>query len=182
MDGTIGEIRLFAGNFAPKQWLYCQGQLLAISQYSALFSILGTTYGGNGTVTFALPDLRGRVPVGTGQRSGVTVISGEQFGTETNVLTMNHLPDHGHSANGTFALPAKAGKGAYSSNPASNIYGKPADTMKMYSTAAKDTTMGAGVTTIAAAPAGQSAPVNNMMPYSGLNYIICINGLYPVRP
>ena len=93
----IGEIRLFAGNFAPRSWMFCQGQLLSIAQNTALFSILGTTYGGNGQTTFALPDLRGRVPINPGQGPGLPPYTlGEQGGTPTHTLISPEMPAHAH--------------------------------------------------------------------------------------
>src|SRR3954465_13916452 len=94
----IGQISLFGGNFAPRGWAFCKGQLLAISQNTALFSILGTTYGGNGQTTFALPDLRGRVPIHFGQGPGLSSYAlGETGGAETTTLTVNELPAHTHA-------------------------------------------------------------------------------------
>src|SRR3982074_103263 len=98
MDGYIGEIRMFAGNFAPRNWATCDGQLLAIAQNTALFSILGTTYGGNGQTTFALPDLRGRGPTHAGQGPGLTNhVLGETGGAENVTLTVGQIPVHNHS-------------------------------------------------------------------------------------
>src|SRR6476620_8139642 len=100
MEGYIAESRLFAGNFAPRGWAFCQGQLLSISQNTALFSILGTTYGGNGQTTFGLPDLRGRVPIHSGGSQGPGLSPydlGEMGGTETNTLTINQMPAHNHT-------------------------------------------------------------------------------------
>ena len=99
MEGTIAEIRMFAGNFAPRNWAFCAGQTMAIASNTALFSLLGTTYGGNGQTTFALPDLRGRVPVGTGQGPGLSYISlGEVAGAATHTLTSTEMPAHTHTA------------------------------------------------------------------------------------
>src|SRR5215472_14207563 len=96
----LGEIFMFAGNFAPRGYALCNGQLMSIQQNTALFSILGTTYGGNGTTTFALPDLRGRSPIGTGQGPGLTdIVLGEMAGTENVTLTTNNMPSHTHSLN-----------------------------------------------------------------------------------
>src|SRR3954470_22596670 len=101
MDPFIGQIILFAGNFAPKGWAFCSGQLLSIAQNSALFSLLGTTYGGNGQTTFALPDLRSRVPIHAGQGPGLTnYVQGEQTGVENVTLTTPQLPAHTHAVNG----------------------------------------------------------------------------------
>src|SRR5215213_5859350 len=103
-DPYIGEIRMFAGNFAPRGWALCNGQLLSISQNTALFSLLGTMYGGNGQTTFALPDLRGRVPLHFGQGPGLSnYVEGEVGGTETVTLTTGEMPSHNHGANGNQA-------------------------------------------------------------------------------
>lgn len=98
MEGYIAQIILFAGTFAPRGWAFCQGQILSISQNTALFSLLGTTYGGNGQTTFALPDLRGRAPIGTGQGPGLSSISlGQMAGTENVTLLITQLPAHTHT-------------------------------------------------------------------------------------
>ncbi|MEN9798594.1 MAG: hypothetical protein RL653_2290, partial [Pseudomonadota bacterium] len=106
MDPFLGEIKLFAGNFAPTGWAFCHGQLLPIAQNSALFSLLGTTYGGNGQTTFALPDLRGRIPVGFGQGPGLTNRNlGDMSGVESVTLQVSNLPQHAHP----FAVSASTG-------------------------------------------------------------------------
>src|SRR5215204_7495475 len=118
MEGTIAEIRMFAGTFAPRSWAFCAGQLLSISQNSALFSILGTTYGGNGQTTFALPDFRGRVAVGTGQGPGLSNISlGEQAGVPTVTLLLQEMPMHNHTISGN------ASGLANNANPTNNAFG-----------------------------------------------------------
>jgi microcystin-dependent protein len=92
MEGTLAEIRMFAGNFAPRGWFFCQGQLLPIAQWTAVFALLGTTYGGNGQTTFGLPDFRGRIALGTGQGPGLTnVVLGEMAGTQNTTLTTNNM-------------------------------------------------------------------------------------------
>jgi microcystin-dependent protein len=102
MEGYIAEIRLFAGNFAPRNWAFCQGQIMSISQNTALFSLLGTTYGGNGQTTFALPDFRGRVAVGTGQGPGLPNMTlGEMSGEPTHTLIVTEIPMHNHTINGS---------------------------------------------------------------------------------
>jgi len=99
-DPYVGEIRMFAGNFAPYGWLMCNGQTLSIQQYTPLFALLGTTYGGNGTTTFQLPDFRGRVPMGQGQGNGLTnTVLGQQQGNETVTLIVNNIPAHNHTLN-----------------------------------------------------------------------------------
>src|SRR4051812_27461465 len=101
MEGYIAEIRLTAASFAPRNWAFCNGQLLSIAQNSALFSLLGTTYGGNGQTTFGLPDLRGRVVTGQGTNSIGTVQLGEMAGTNNHVLTLNEIPTHTHFSSAT---------------------------------------------------------------------------------
>lgn len=172
-EAFIGEIRMFAGNFAPRGWAFCQGQILSIAQNTALFSILGTTYGGNGQTTFALPDLRGRVPVGTGQGPGLPMCDlGEVNGSYSVTLTASNMPVHTHSV----SIAATTIDGD-TSNPADAI---PANTKaldKEYSTGASNTFMKANTTTTA----GGSQPFDNRQPYLGMNYIIAIEGIYPSR-
>src|SRR5690242_20983611 len=110
MEGTIAEIRMFAGNFAPRNWAFCASQILSIAQNTALFSLLGTTYGGNGQTTFALPDFRGRTPVGWGQGPGLSNYDlGQVGGTETSTLTVQTMPAHTHTLTGNLAMGAKNG-------------------------------------------------------------------------
>jgi len=167
----IGEIRMFAGNFAPRGWAKCEGQLLAINQYNALFSILGTRYGGDGHTTFALPDLRGRVAIGSGTGPGLTPRSlSQRSGSETNMLTVANLPAHNHSINAVTA-------DGNTSVPGGNL---PAGTKlldKEYSDATATTTMNA--TMVSSTGGGQA--VNNMQPYLTVTYIIALQGLYPSR-
>src|SRR3972149_4604984 len=100
MEGYLAEVRLWAANFAPRGWMFCWGQTLSINQYTALFALLGTTYGGNGTTTFQLPDLRGRVPVGVGAGTGLTQrVLGDAAGTETVTLLASEIPAHTHALN-----------------------------------------------------------------------------------
>jgi microcystin-dependent protein len=154
---------MFAGNFAPRGWAFCDGQLLAISSNTALFSILGTTYGGDGRTTFALPDLRGRVPVHPGTGPGLpTVRLGERGGAAATILNVNELPLHSHGiAGSTGAQTTNRPTGATSS--AGNSY----------STETPDTSMAPTSTT------GQGQPFNNMQPFTGINYIIALQGIFP---
>ena len=178
MDEFIGIIKLFAGNFAPRGWLFCQGQTLQISQNSALFAILGTTYGGDGVNTFALPDLRGRMPVGTGQGPSLAnYTAGQAGGAETATLTANQLPGHTHpllatDQVGVDGLPAGAAM-ATTDDPLNNLVGAP-----IYKIATPNTLMAAG----SIGSAGGSQPHDNMPPFLGLNYIICLEGMFPSRP
>jgi microcystin-dependent protein len=169
-DPYIGEIRMFAGNFAPRGWALCSGQLLSISQYTALFSILGTTYGGDGRVTFALPDLRGRAPVHAGQGPGLSNRNlGQSGGEESHVLTTNEIPSHTHQLRGDSSV-ASTDMPANSS-PARNAGGIPS-----YGNTA-DINMSPGA--IQSTGAGQGH--NNMQPYLTVNFIIALEGIFPPR-
>lgn len=167
-DPFLGEIMMWAGNFAPRGWALCNGQLLPISQNTALFSLLGTTYGGNGQTTFALPDLRGRVPIHHGQGPGLSSYSlGQVGGEETHTLTVQEIPAHQHalqgsSANGTSASPAGL-------LPARNPAGIPA----------YGSTADAAFHASAIAPAGGGQPHNVMQPYLTINFVIALQGVYP---
>jgi microcystin-dependent protein len=168
MEGYLAQVIMFAGNFAPRGWAFCQGQILSIAQNTALFSLLGTTYGGNGQTTFALPDFRGRSPVGTGQGPGLSNISlGQVAGTETVTLLPGNLPPHSHSVNGV--------KGTSDANTPNATL--PANA-SAYSTQAANAVMNA--TMIGNGP-GQSQPVPIRNPYLGMNFVICMQGIFPSR-
>ena len=183
MEGTIGEIRQFAGNFAPRNWAFCAGQLLAISQNTALFSILGTTYGGNGQTTFALPDTRGRVMVGTGQGPGLSnVVLGEVSGTETVTLTTNNMPAHNHTAQ----LKAATAKGTTQVPVAGAALGKAVDSAGtavpfIYAPAGSAPAVVLDAASVTTGIAGGGQPLSIMQPYLGMNNIICLFGIFPSR-
>lgn len=161
---------MFGGNFAPRDWALCDGQLLAISQYDALFSLLGTTYGGDGRTTFALPDLRSRVPIHYGSGPGLTPRQlGSQGGQEQVTLNTNELPAHTHTP--------KASIVGSSDNPAGNYWAN-TPTGKAYGAAPPNTTMNAGTM---AAPVGGSQGHDNMIPFECVNYCIALSGIYPSR-
>jgi microcystin-dependent protein len=170
-EGFIGEIRMFAGNFAPRNWAFCDGQILSIAQNTALFSLLGTTYGGNGQTTFALPDLRGRVAIHPGSGPGLTPrVQGEVGGTETNTLTVAQLPAHNHTVNASTADGDQ-------NVPTNNLPGNTKALDKEYVSTAANTTMNPSMIGVT----GQGQPVNNVQPYGTVNYIICLYGIYPSR-
>jgi microcystin-dependent protein len=167
-DPFIGELRLLPYNFAPRGWAFCSGQLLSISQNTALFSLLGTTYGGNGQTTFGLPDLRGRVPLSSGQGPGLSTYTlGEAAGTESVTLTAQQMPGHNHGVNASSGdatdsqpgghFPAAVGTGAYAKT--------------------SDGLMNQAMT----APVGRSQPHENRQPYLTLNWCIALEGIYPSR-
>lgn len=177
MDAFIGEIRPVGFNFAPLNWLLCEGQTMSIAQNTALFSILGTTYGGNGTTTFNLPNLGGQAVVGVGQGPGLSGYKpGQVAGTETVTLTIAQLPAHVHAFGGTF--PVQAGS-AGANDPTSNFLASTDN--NQYSEGAGSGTMAANLLQGATAPVGGSQPHSNMMPSLCINYIICVHGIFPQR-
>src|ERR1700691_2098317 len=164
MDPYLGEIRIFAGNYAPSEWLFCAGQILNISDYAALYSLLGTTYGGNGTTTFGLPDLRGRSPANAGQGPGLSnYILGQVAGTESINLTGNQIGAHSHP------LLASSKLGALST-PASNtaIAQPTGDSLSLFGVAPGNTTLSSN----AIGASGSSLPHENRQPFLTINYII----------
>lgn len=170
-ESFIGEIKIFAGNFAPRNWAICDGGLLSVVQYDALFSLIGTTFGGDGLAEFAVPDLRGRVPIHFGQGNG---LSPRQFaetgGAETVTLTTDELPAHthvpqAHNGNGNSDVV----NGNYWSGSASTTQFAPGD--------AADVPMNGN----AVGANGGSQPHDNMLPFLPLNFIICLEGFYPSR-
>ncbi|MDH7445466.1 phage tail protein [Aquimarina sp. 2201CG14-23] len=173
MEPTIGEIRMFAGNFAPRAWALCEGQLLPINQNDALFSILGTTYGGDGRTTFALPDLRGRVPVSPGNGPGLsTYKQGQRGGVETVTLNTTQIPSHTHVVQANSASPVGRGEG---SSTAAGTYWGDGDSYA----SAKNNTMAADA--IAIGNTGGNLSHENRQPFLSIYYIICLQGVYPSR-
>jgi len=176
-DCMLGEVRMFAGDFAPSSWALAQGQLLSIAQNTALFSILGTTYGGNGQTTFALPDLRGRFPLGWGSGPGLTPRSlGEMAGTETVTQTVGQMPAHTHTA------VANASSGAATHiRPQGRLLAKvdPNAVANVYAPGPPDVSLAPEAVSIGVS--GGSQPQDNMPPFLGMNFIICMEGIYPSR-
>jgi microcystin-dependent protein len=172
----LGEIRMFGFNFAPIGWALCQGQLLPITQNVALFSLLGTFYGGNGTSTFALPDLRSRVPLSMGQGTGLSNYTiGQAGGTETVTLSLAQMPAHNHPVNASdsreFSLPGPSGR---SESPAGHVLARG----NVYADAPDGTTvMNAGMI----GDTGAADPVGIIQPYLALNFCIALVGIFPSR-
>jgi microcystin-dependent protein len=180
MEGTLAEIRMFAGNFAPRGWMMCNGQLLAISQWTAVFALVGTIYGGNGQTTFGLPDFRGRTALGTGNGAGLPSVQlGEMSGTPTTTLLSINLPPHNHQLNGNLTIPAADDNTTFD-NPAGNIFGATASPAYA-APAAGNVTMAPITLNLPTTVAGGNAPINTMPPYLGMNYIFCVEGIFPSR-
>ncbi len=177
MDPFLGEIRVTGFNFAPSGWALCQGQLLSIASNTALFSLLGTIYGGDGRSTFALPNLQGSIAIGFGQGSGLSPYTqGQTGGASTVTLTLAQNPTHTH------AMPVGSGKGVNAPSPTAYLAGEArGGTGNAFATPA---TQAASPTTMAAAEAnltGGGQAHNNMAPYLALNYIIALEGIFPSR-
>lgn len=194
--GFLGEIKFFAGNFAPRGWALCNGQLLAISQFSALFSILGTTYGGDGRTTFALPDMRGRVPIHAGSGPGLSPYRlGQKSGVEMVTLTVAQIPSHTHTAaladasvNVTATLRASSSGGTTNVPTGATLADDGSD--RIYSSMAPDVDMHPDHVTVTGALAspsvsvgatGGNQPFTNVQPYVTVNCIIAMQGIYPSR-
>jgi microcystin-dependent protein len=208
-DGYLGSIEIWAMNWAPVGFAVCNGQLLPISQYNAMFALLGTYFGGNGQTNFGLPDLCGRVPIGFGQSQQpvnpplTNHAFAEKGGTEANTLTLSQMPSHNHTAvmtaptytaaisGGAVTPKAKTGPGTLVTSPAGAVSGT--STTNLYSTTSNASMLPADVTltiavtnaqngTVTVGPNGSNYPVNNMMPYLAINYIIQMEGIFPSRP
>jgi microcystin-dependent protein len=163
----IGEIRMFAGNFQPAGWAFCDGRLIPIDQNDALFNLIGTTYGGDGQTTFALPDLRSRVPVHAGTLSGTTFQLGENAGVETVTLTTSQIPNHTH-------LPQCDSTNNSSNSPLNSVWAG-TSALKQFLVIAPNVAMAPQ----ALSPTGGSQPHDNMIPYLAINFIISLFGVFP---
>ncbi len=173
-DQFVAEIRIFAGNFAPKGWAFCDGQILSISQNTALFSLLGTTYGGDGKSNFALPNLQGAAPMQAGQGPGLSLRDlGEVGGEPTVTLLQTEMPVHGH--------PAQCNSGSGDLNSPANTTWSKAHTGKTPLNTYSASNPPTNVFLSPLPAAGGNQPHNNMPPNLGLNFIIALQGIYPPR-
>jgi microcystin-dependent protein len=191
MDPYLGSILIFGGSFAIRGYMLCNGQTLPISTYSALFSILGTYFGGNGVNNFQLPDLQGRVPIGMGNGLGLSpYVIGQKGGTENVSLTINNLPQHAHpipalsvtvSVNNTAATANTASAGTNSIGAANDPLS--GDTVNVYNNTAPNVALNTGATTPASNTGltGNNIPISIIQPYLALNYQIAITGIFPSR-
>jgi microcystin-dependent protein len=172
----VAHICLFAGDFAPRGWAFCQGQLLSISQNTALFSLLGTTYGGNGQTTFALPDFRGRIPVGQGMGPGLSNISlGEVAGSASMTLTANQMPVHNHTP---VIVAGVSSESANTGNPEGSTLAISTENLYAPAANATETMTGSSITVDSA---GGNQAFQKQMPYLGMNFVIALQGLFPSR-
>ncbi|WP_454190373.1 phage tail protein [Paenibacillus sp. Marseille-Q7038] len=170
-DQYVGEIRMFAGNYPPKGWAFCDGAILPITGNESLYSIIGVTYGGDGTTNFKLPDLKGRLPLhkGTNSKTGTEYTMGQTGGTETVALTLAQLPAHTHAVN---AQSAAGNTG----DPANAFWA--ASASKQYSVDKNPTGL---MNAASVSSSGASNPHNNLMPYLPVSFIIALQGLYPTQ-
>ena len=169
---VLGEIKMFAGNFAPRGYAFCNGQLLAISQNTALFSLLGTNFGGNGITTFGLPDLQGRVPIHWGNGPGLSAyVIGQAGGTENVTLLSTQIPAHSHS------LQTNSGPGTAAAPASNEVLAMSTTRDKLYSTSAPNTSL--SPQSIAAT--GGNQPHANIQPYLAVTFIIALQGIFPTR-
>lgn len=177
-DDYIGMVCMTAANFCPRGTLEANGALLPVSQHTTLYSLLGTTYGGNGTTTFALPDLRGRSAIGAGTGTGLSpVMQGGQRGAESVTLSVNNLPSHNHSAQAVNATGTSlAADNSWPANPANND--RPPIVYNGYAPSGNAVTLNSGVV----GATGQSVPFNNLPPQLGMRYCVVEQGVYPSRP
>ncbi|SEP21245.1 phage tail protein [Propionispora vibrioides] len=173
MEAYVGEIRMFAGSKAPVDWHWCDGSLLDVSTYKPLFDLIGTAYGGDGVKNFALPDLRGRVPVGMGQRSGsAAYVLGQDGGSETVALSVAEMPSHSHAV--------YASNAAGTTNiPGSNTVWANGGSARPYSTVTDSSPADAVMNAAALASSGGGQVHNNVMPSLAVNFIICLQGYFP---
>lgn len=166
-DQYMGEIRMFAGGYAPQGWAMCNGQLLQISDNPALFSLLGTTYGGDGATTFGVPDMRGRVPISTGNSRGSNYMLGQKSGAESVTLLASQMPVHGH-------LPAAQSAPGNQPLPTNNVWAA----KQVFEKPAADTPLVA-MSSAAVLSAGGNQSHDNLMPCMALTFIIAIQGMFP---
>lgn len=180
MEGVIGYVTMFAGNFAPKSWSFCNGQIINIASNTALFSIVGTTYGGNGTTTFALPNLQGRAIVGVGTGPGLSSYSlGQMGGTSSVTLTTLNMPAHVHPVAVT-AQNLSTDNDADLSTASGSVYGRDSAGITPYDST-PSANGGAFQAAMTMTNTGGNQPIGLQRPMLGLNYIICAYGVYPAR-
>lgn len=187
METFLGQIIMFGGTFAPMNWAFCNGDLLSISDHNALFSLIGTIYGGDGRTTFALPDLRGRAPIHYGTGPGLTRRPiGQRAGEESHYLIINEMPSHMHTTQGQLKVSSVDSTKAVATNGSSIATpGTPAGRAIAktygYNDMTPDVTLNLASNQITNGFTGGNHPHNNMQPFLAINFIIALNGIYPTR-
>jgi len=181
MEVFIGSIVAFGFNFPPYGWASCNGQLLSIAEYTTLYSLIGTTYGGNGQTTFGVPNLQGRVPVGQGNFVGTPYVMGQTAGNTAVTLSLGNMPAHNHMGASQVAIPANTADGN-STNPEGNILAASGTAHNIYSTAGSDASM-KNITNsvITVGPIGGNQPFDITDPFLAINYSIALYGIFPSR-
>lgn len=179
MEPFLGTILAFGFNYPPKGWAYCDGSILPISRYTALFSLLGTYYGGDGKTTFALPNLKGRTAIGFGNGPGGEVAIGETGGAVTTTVNVTQMPAHTHAATSTLSIPALADSGDLPA-PANNALAMSAG-VNVFSTSAPDVTLAPFTANGNLSVAGAGIAMSTISPYIVLNYSIAMSGIFPSR-
>jgi len=176
----MATVTIFGGNFAPRSWMFCQGQLLSIAEYSALYALIGTTYGGDGNVSFALPDLRGRVAVHPGQGGGLSPYTlGQVGGTENVTIMTSQMPMHTHAVVSITGSPAVSSANGGQSSAVNTV---PATTpTQVYTTSPDGFGLGPSISNTVTPISGGSQPFEVLAPYLVMNYIICVEGIFPSR-
>lgn len=179
MEGVLAVIWMFGGNFAPRNWVFCDGQLLAISQNSALFSLLGTTYGGDGRTTFGIPEMRGRVPMHAGNGPGLTPRQiGQRSGQESVTLNTTEIPSHGHPATTTTQIAVSSASGG---EPNVNGQYLANHTGAFNEDPTAGATLAGPTSATTVGNTGGNLPHNNLQPYMVVNFVMCVSGIFPSR-
>lgn len=181
IEPYMANVTIFAGNFAPRGWMFCQGQLLSIAQYDALFALIGTIYGGDGQTTFALPDLRSRVAIHTGQGAGLSsYVIGQAGGSESVTMTTGQLPTHTHTLTSLTGNPGASGIAGNANIPTGKVPALTTNIQSYDSAGATNLLLQSPISTITPL-AGGSQPIPILSPYLAMNYIICVEGIFPSR-
>lgn len=180
VDPYLATVTVFGGNFAPRGWNFCDGTLMSIAEYTTLYALIGTIYGGDGQTTFALPDLRGRYAIHAGQGPGLPSYAlGQKSGTENTTLLSTNLPTHNHVMLSFTGTPGVSSGNGTTDSPAGNV--PSAGIAGRYATTPGDAILAPNMTTAVSTIAGGSQPVSNLSPYLAMNYIICVEGIFPSR-
>ena len=182
IEPYLANVTIFGGNFAPRGWMFCQGQLLAIANYDALYALIGTTYGGDGQTTFALPDLRSRVAVHPGQGAGLSsYVLGEMGGVENVTMLSSNLPSHTHTVLTITGSPGANSSAGTTDNANNAVPASAAPASNNYNTSDSGITLGVSSSMAVTPIAGGNQPFSVISPYLAMNYVIAVEGIFPSR-